>query len=134
MLHGVYRFLDKFLAEILNYGRNNIFLEVYEHFSALTVAVTTSIHLIQTNEQRLGGAEMRICNVRCMSGVQLVHMVIKDGTDTHQHIASPEGGVRKILQLFETGGIMRNVMPLASALTASINEKPTDIFESDGFC
>jgi hypothetical protein len=61
-------------------------------------------------------------------------MVIKDGTDAHQHIASAEGGVRKVVKLFEIGGIMRHVMPLAFALTARINKIPTDISESGGFC
>jgi len=36
--------------------------------------------------------------------VQLVDMVIMDGTDIYQHTTSAEGGIRKLIQLFAKGG------------------------------
>jgi hypothetical protein len=61
-------------------------------------------------------------------------MVIKDGTDIHQHTTSAEGGIRKLIQLFAIGCNMIHVMPLAFALMARITEMPTNISNSRGFC
>jgi hypothetical protein len=66
--------------------------------------------------------------------VQLVDVVIKDGTDIYQHTTSAEDGIMKLTQLFAIGSNMIHVMPLAFALMARITEMPTNISNSSGFC